>query len=118
MCHSTVYAFSNDVASFLIFTVHIICLVSFSALILLRKHLYNAPGIPMGLYFAFWLDMGLHGLWLGLTFSLIYCAFLGTWISMRTDWNREVTMVMQRLKDEGKAHLEDMERSVNSECLA
>ena len=44
--------------------------------------------------------MKLHGLWIGLTVSLIYCSFFGTLLCFRTDWNREVSKVMQRIKDE------------------
>ncbi|KIL62642.1 hypothetical protein M378DRAFT_165472 [Amanita muscaria Koide BX008] len=49
--------------------------------------------------------MGLAGLWLGLTASLIYCAALGTYICLRTDWNREVVKVMMRVaKEESKGY--------------
>lgn len=44
--------------------------------------------------------MGLHGLWIGLTVSLVYCSFFGTMLSIRTDWNREVWKVMKRLQEE------------------
>lgn len=44
--------------------------------------------------------MGLHGLWIGLTVSLIYCAVLGTWIALRADWERQVEKAEKRLASE------------------
>ena len=66
-------------------------------------------GIPLGLYLAFTCHLGLHGLWYGLTSSLVYCAALGSWICFRTDWNKEVAKVMQRLKadEQTKKDLEE-----------
>lgn len=46
--------------------------------------------------------MGLHGLWYGLTVSLIYGSTVGVWLGLRTDWNREVQKVRKRL-DQDKA---------------
>lgn len=34
---------------------------------------------------------------MGLTFSLVYCAVLGIWLCIRTDWEREVEKVQERL---------------------
>ena len=64
-------------------------------------------GIPLGIYLAFPHHYGLHGLWLGLTFSLVYCAVIGTWVCLRTNWERQVYKVMQRLKEEDKRRVED-----------
>ena len=47
--------------------------------------------------------MKLHGLWIGLTLSLVSCAVLGTIICLRSDWDYEVKKVMNRLKAEAKA---------------
>ena len=33
-----------------------------------------------------------------MTFSLVYCAALGSWVCFRTDWNKEVVKVAERLK--------------------
>ena len=60
------------------------------------------PGIPFGIWLAFWRDMGLHGLWVGLTISLVYSAAVGIWIALRTDWDREVTKVRIRLEADRK----------------
>ncbi|KAG6826146.1 hypothetical protein H0H87_007840 [Tephrocybe sp. NHM501043] len=63
---------------------------------------YYIIGIPFGMYLAFHFDMQLHGLWIGLTVSLIYCSFFGTLLSLRTNWDKEVWKVMQRLKEQDK----------------
>ncbi len=42
--------------------------------------------------------MGLHGLWYGLTTSLVYGSVVGVWIALRTDWEREVQKVQKRLE--------------------
>lgn len=51
--------------------------------------------------------MKLHGLWIGLTLSLVYCSVLGIVICLRSDWDYEVKKVMNRLKAEAKAREED-----------
>ncbi len=53
--------------------------------------------------------MGLHGLWYGLTVSLIYCAVFGTLLCVRTDWDHEVAKVMARLKEEDKKQRMEMD---------
>jgi len=39
---------------------------------------------------------------MGLTFSLVYCAFLGTWLCIRTDWEKEVEKVQERIRREDR----------------
>ncbi|KAG6815167.1 hypothetical protein H0H87_004488, partial [Tephrocybe sp. NHM501043] len=63
---------------------------------------YYIIGIPFGMYLTFHFNMQLHGLWIGLTVSLIYCLFFGMLLSLRTNWDREVWKVMQRLKEQDK----------------
>jgi len=63
---------------------------------------YYVFGIPLGIFFAFKLHYGLHGLWTGLTLALIYCSVLETWFCVRTDWEMEVQKVQDRLKEEDK----------------
>ena len=75
---------------------------------LLNLSAYYIIGIPLGLALTFpsWpfanVALGLLGLWLGLTVSLIYCAVLGAWICLRTDWIKEVVKVKERLDREKK----------------
>jgi MATE family multidrug resistance protein len=63
---------------------------------------YYIFGLPLGVLFAFKLQYGLHGMWISLTLALAYCAVIGTWLAVRTDWNREVQKVQDRLKEEDK----------------
>jgi len=65
---------------------------------LLNLSAYYIIGIPFGMWLAFKHDMALHGLWIGLTVSLIYCAAIGVMISLKTDWEREVQKVRARLE--------------------
>lgn len=60
---------------------------------------YYVLGIPLGLYLAFdpSIKMGLYGIWIGLTASLIYSAVIGCWLCLRTDWDEEVRRVRASL---------------------
>jgi len=60
-------------------------------------------GIPLGIWLAFRQNMGLHGLWYGLTVSLIYSSVVGVTIALRADWDKELEEVQERLKA-AKAH--------------
>jgi len=64
---------------------------------LLNLSAYYVIGIPFGIWLAFKENMGLHGLWLGLTVSLIYCAVVGTILCLRADWDRQVQKALGRL---------------------
>lgn len=66
------------------------------------------------MWLAFSCDMGLHGLWIGLTVSLVYCAFFGTLLCVRTDWDREVWKVTQRLNEQDKARRLELESDEES----
>ena len=55
------------------------------------------PGIPFGVWLAFKRDMALLGLWTGLTISLVYCAAVGVYLCLETDWQYEVQKVLNRL---------------------
>ena len=63
----------------------------------------TALGIPFGAWLAFNWDFGLHGLWIGLTVSLVYCSVFGTILCLRTDWNHEVDKVVARINAENIA---------------
>ncbi|RXW17121.1 hypothetical protein EST38_g8726 [Candolleomyces aberdarensis] len=63
---------------------------------------YYLIGIPIGIYLAFPWKMGLHGLWIGLTVSLVYCSFIGTYLCFKTDWHHEVEKVRLRLENEDR----------------
>ena len=70
---------------------------------------YYIFGIPLGIYLAFSWKMGLHGLWLGLTFSLVYSAIIGTWICFRSNWPKEVRKVEARVKEEERIRVLEIE---------
>ncbi|KAJ7311005.1 mate-domain-containing protein [Mycena albidolilacea] len=63
---------------------------------------YYIIGLPLGIFLTFYpkVMLGLYGLWIGLTVSLVYCAFFGTWLCVRTDWDEEVCKVRERLAKE------------------
>ncbi|KAJ7698727.1 MATE efflux family protein [Mycena rosella] len=74
---------------------------------LLNLSAYYIIGIPFGAWLAFTWDFGLHGLWIGLTVSLVYCAVFGTLLCVRTDWDREVRKVVARINAENKTRGDD-----------
>ncbi|KAI8986779.1 MATE efflux family protein [Trametes punicea] len=76
---------------------------------LLNLSAYYVVGIPFGIWLAFWRGMQLHGLWVGLTVSLVYCAAVGVWICLRTNWEREVEKVRVRLEADRKHANGDVE---------
>ncbi|KAI0674131.1 MATE efflux family protein [Trametes maxima] len=78
---------------------------------LLNLSAYYVVGIPFGIWLAFWRDMHLHGLWVGLTVSLVYSAAAGVWISVRADWEREVEKVRIRLEADRKDGGGDVEEA-------
>ncbi|KAJ7669264.1 MATE efflux family protein [Mycena polygramma] len=75
---------------------------------LLNLSAYYIIGIPFGAWLAFNCDYGLHGLWIGLTVSLVYCAVFGTLLCVRTDWDHEVQKVAARINAESKARHDDV----------
>ncbi|KAF9004419.1 MATE efflux family protein [Hymenopellis radicata] len=76
---------------------------------ILNLSAYYIIGIPLGILLTFKAHMGLHGLWLGLTVSLVYCAVFGSLLCLRTDWQHEVDKVMARLEEEKKKRDEEQE---------
>ncbi|OBZ77895.1 putative transporter C11D3.06 [Grifola frondosa] len=55
---------------------------------LLNLSAYYVVGIPFGMWLAFDRGMNLHGLWIGLTISLVYAAAVGVWLCLLTDWDK------------------------------
>ncbi|KAG1884438.1 mate-domain-containing protein [Suillus subluteus] len=68
---------------------------------------YYVIGIPFGVWLTFKMGMGLVGLWVGLTVSLVYCSVWGTYLCIATDWQKEVKKVSDRLAIENKNEAEE-----------
>lgn len=69
---------------------------------LLNISAYYGIGIPFGVWLAFKMDIGLVGLWVGLTVSLVYCSVWGTYLCITADWQKEVRKALHRLAVENK----------------
>jgi MATE family multidrug resistance protein len=70
-------------------------------------------GIPFGVWLAFPCSMGLHGLWFGLTLSLVYCAAVSVSMALNADWNRESEKVQKRL-EAANAHQDECGRDTGA----
>lgn len=77
---------------------------------LLNLSAYYVIGIPFGVWLTFRWDMGLPGLWVGLTVSLVYCSFFGTGVCLKTDWDRQVEKVNMRLQADERARQAEMRK--------
>ena len=64
------------------------------------------------MYITFKHNMGLSGLWIGLTLALVCVSIVGGLIILRADWDREVEKVMKRL--EGDRNLGNDDESTES----
>ncbi|KAF8079285.1 mate-domain-containing protein [Lyophyllum atratum] len=69
---------------------------------LLNISAYYVVGLPLGIWLAFRWNMGLTGLWIGITVALLYCSVVGTILCFRTDWNFEVIKVQDRIAQEAR----------------
>ncbi|KAJ7484512.1 MATE efflux family protein [Mycena latifolia] len=67
---------------------------------LLNLSAYLLIGIPFGIWLAFNRNLGIHGLWIGLTVAAGYCVACGGLMCVRTDWDREVKKVLARINAE------------------
>ncbi|KAG6809893.1 hypothetical protein H0H92_014212 [Tricholoma furcatifolium] len=80
---------------------------------LLFKHkLTIMTGLPLGFWLAFNWDLGLPGLWTGLTLAIVINGVTTVALCFRTDWNKEVVKVIERNSREEmrqKAKLADEE---------
>ena len=57
-------------------------------------------GLPTGIFLAFHKDLGLVGIWMGLSISLLYNCIIGIYLIVRTNWEEEVRKVMERIERE------------------
>ena len=58
---------------------------------------YYIVGIPSAYIFGFWLEMGVEGLWLGMTLGLCFVAFASSYILYRQDWQELSHEAIKRL---------------------
>ncbi|KAG2536877.1 protein DETOXIFICATION 40-like [Panicum virgatum] len=64
---------------------------------------YYGIGIPLGCVLGFHFDLGAMGIWGGMIGGLFAQTLILIWITLRTDWNKEVEQARMRLnKWEGK----------------
>jgi len=59
---------------------------------------YYVIGIPFGVFLTLKRDMGLQGLWIGITVALVYGSAVSLWLCLRSDWEKEVRKVRERLE--------------------
>ncbi|EJD39152.1 MATE efflux family protein [Auricularia subglabra TFB-10046 SS5] len=63
-----------------------------------RADAYYVIGIPLGLFLTFDKKLGLLGLWLGLSVSLVITTTFELIMTMRLDWDAETARVRRRLQ--------------------
>lgn len=74
---------------------------------LLNISAYYCIGIPFGVWLAFKTNIGLVGLWVGITAALVYCSAWGTYLCITADWQKEVMKALDRLAVDSKNHAEE-----------
>jgi MATE family multidrug resistance protein len=72
-------------------------LVCYSEITLRSRSHIALQGLPFGIYLCFKKDMGLIGLWLGLTLALFYAGLSSVAIILRVDWPHAVDKARDRL---------------------
>ncbi|KAF7060222.1 hypothetical protein CFC21_067024 [Triticum aestivum] len=59
---------------------------------------YYAVGIPLGFLLGFYFDLGAVGIWSGMIGGTLMPTVILVWVTLRTDWNKEVADAMKRLQ--------------------
>ncbi|KAK2407898.1 MATE efflux family protein [Trifolium repens] len=87
---------------------------------------YYLFGIPLGLFFGYYLDFGVLGIWSGMLSGTVLQTLVLFFMVYRTDWNNEASLAEARIskwggdnkdlkmKDNEKNHQEIYETSANS----
>ncbi|KAH0591564.1 hypothetical protein H2248_001620 [Termitomyces sp. 'cryptogamus'] len=65
---------------------------------------YYLIGLPFGVWLAFYCNMRLHGLWMGMAVALTYCSVIGSVLCHRTNWDYEIAKVIERMENEDQLH--------------
>ncbi|KAH8489479.1 hypothetical protein H0E87_024920, partial [Populus deltoides] len=64
---------------------------------------YYVVGIPLGSLFGFYFNLGAKGIWSGMIAGIVLQTVILLWVTIRTDWNKEVQEALKRLETwEGK----------------
>ncbi|CAN1232444.1 Protein DETOXIFICATION 40 [Linum perenne] len=68
---------------------------------------YYVIGVPLGVFFGFYLDFGAKGIWAGMIGGTALQTVILLWVTLRTDWEKEVEESLNRLNkwDEKKQPL-------------
>jgi MATE family multidrug resistance protein len=63
---------------------------------------YYALSVPIGAFLAFYVKIGIKGLWIGLLFGALFCFFSFIVVLLRLDWQREAELARKRSEAEAK----------------
>jgi MATE family multidrug resistance protein len=74
---------------------------------------YYVIGLPLSMFFAFYLKMGLLGLWMGLLTGQLITTSCGVFIILKTDWLKMVSKAQRLIDSESEAY-EERERLLNT----
>ncbi|KAL2931482.1 Protein DETOXIFICATION 37 [Bienertia sinuspersici] len=58
---------------------------------------YYVVGIPVGVLLGFYFKLGVKGIWSGMLGGLIMQTLILLWVTIRTDWEKEVEQAAKRL---------------------
>lgn len=58
---------------------------------------YYVVGIPLGILLGFYFNLGAKGIWVGMIGGLATQTLILLWVTVRTDWNKEVEEALKRL---------------------
>ncbi|KAL5730784.1 Protein DETOXIFICATION 40 [Ranunculus cassubicifolius] len=62
---------------------------------------YYVVGVPLGVLFGFYFDFGAKGIWSGMIGGTFLQTVILTWVTLRTDWDKEVDEAAKRLNKWG-----------------
>ncbi|KAJ6376863.1 hypothetical protein OIU76_025917 [Salix suchowensis] len=58
---------------------------------------YYLIGVPVGVVLGFTFDLGAKGIWTGMLGGTVLQTIILVWVTLRTDWNKEVESAKNRL---------------------
>ncbi|CAL5403463.1 unnamed protein product [Camellia sinensis] len=62
---------------------------------------YYIVGVPLGAVFGFYFNLGAKGIWTGMLGGTVMQTIILIWVTVRTDWNKEVDEARKRLNKWG-----------------